>query len=121
MQSNTGSKITTQDSPSKPEKSALGSQQAKPTQKARSVRLPPSARFVLKTLEEHGELCFSDLLTQTNLPHRNLCSALKELRRNRLIRVRRCLGDARRRLYCYSVNHDSGVSSGKPSTLVDHA
>jgi transcription initiation factor IIE alpha subunit len=41
--------------------------------------LPPSARYVLHILEEHGELTRQDLLEETGLPERTLQDALERL------------------------------------------
>lgn len=74
-------------------------------QSQRAVRagLPPSAKLVLRVLEELGEACFEELLDETQLPRRTLYSALKELRRVGLVEVKPCLRDARRKFYCYSL------------------
>jgi len=73
------------------------------SQHAFPQRLPPSPKFVLKVLGEVGEARFSELLKETQLPRRTLYSALRELKERGLVEVRPCLGDARKRFYCYSL------------------
>jgi DNA-binding MarR family transcriptional regulator len=65
--------------------------------------LPPSVKFVLKVIEEHGQVQFAQLLVETRLPRRTVSAALAELRKAGLITVRPCFKDLRRKVYCYTL------------------
>jgi len=73
--------------------------------------LPPSAKLVLKILEEWGEAQFSQLLKETRLPQRTLSAALRELKRNGIIEVRPCLKDLRKKVYCYTLTKSTRANT----------
>ena len=61
--------------------------------------MPPSAKFVLKILEIHGELSMDELEELTGLPKRTIRYALSLLTKRGLVNKIYNLRDARRRLY----------------------
>ncbi|MEM0272393.1 MAG: MarR family transcriptional regulator [Thermoprotei archaeon] len=70
---------------------------------SRLEELPPSAKLVLKILEELGEAQFTTLLLETRLPRRTLLDALGKLKKMGVIEARPCLRDLRRKVYCYTL------------------
>jgi DNA-binding transcriptional ArsR family regulator len=68
-----------------------------PSSPRRSVEdLPPSAKFLLRVLEERGSATSSSLAAQTGLPLRTIQHALKILREHDLVEI---AIEARRRIY----------------------
>lgn len=70
--------------------------------------LPPSAKLVLKVLENKRIVKFSELQRETNLPTRTLRYAIRVLKERGIIKTLPCLEDARQRFYllvdeCYKL------------------
>lgn len=61
--------------------------------------LPPSAKLVATTLSYEGQLTQSQLAEQTRLAARTVRSALDTLEENGIVRSRRSVMDARKRVY----------------------
>ncbi|MEF8814290.1 MAG: helix-turn-helix domain-containing protein [Halovenus sp.] len=61
--------------------------------------LPPSAKLVATTLLYEGQLTQSQLAEQTRLAPRTVRSALDTLEENGIVRSRRSVMDARKRVY----------------------
>ncbi len=61
--------------------------------------LPPSAKLVATTLSYEGQLTQSQLAEQTRLAPRTVRSALDALEKNGIVRSRRSVVDARKRVY----------------------
>ena len=64
-----------------------------------TVRLPPSAKLVIKVLESGNLLTQKDIINKTYLPARTVRYALKRLREEDLIQERFYFQDARQSLY----------------------
>ncbi len=63
------------------------------------IKMPPSAKLVLKTLQYEGPLTRRDLIEKTMLPERTIRMALSILAQKGLIKRKSMLRDARRKLY----------------------
>jgi len=61
--------------------------------------LPPSAKLVVTTLSHEGQLTQSQLAEQTRLAPRTVRSALETLEQHGIVRSRRSVMDARKRVY----------------------
>lgn len=72
-----------------------------PDAAARSA-LPPSAKLVLKVLEDGGKLTQGSLSEETYMPRRTTRHALRELRRGGFVDKEVHVVDARKRLYSLS-------------------
>lgn len=68
---------------------------------ARSA-LPPSAKLVLKVLEDGGKRTQGSLSEETYMPRRTTRHALRELRRGGFVDKEVHVDDARKRLYSLS-------------------
>lgn len=81
------------------------------------VRLPPSAKLVLRVLESRRYATFYDIAVETGLPERTIKRALKRLRELGVVKalpcIMPCVRDARRRVYmlCYTTT-SQGLSTG---------
>lgn len=62
-------------------------------------KLPPSAKFVYKILESHGQLTQKDLIRETSLPSRTVRYALNRLKKEKFLIEHQYLTDARQSLY----------------------
>ncbi|MGC8515368.1 MAG: MarR family transcriptional regulator [Thermoplasmata archaeon] len=65
-------------------------------------RMPPSSRTVLAALSRTKISTLTAIVVETGLPTRTVQLALKNLTALRLVNVRICLNDTRRKFYCYS-------------------
>lgn len=63
------------------------------------LRMPPSAKLILKTLEYEGALSQKDLATRTMLPERTIRLALSHLIIQGYVKKKTSLRDARQRIY----------------------
>jgi NAD+ kinase len=63
------------------------------------LRMPPSAKLILKTLEYEGALSQKDLATRTMLPERTIRLSLSHLIGQGYIKKKTSLRDARQRIY----------------------
>ncbi|MCL5441203.1 MAG: MarR family transcriptional regulator [Candidatus Thermoplasmatota archaeon] len=65
-------------------------------------RMPPSSRTVLDALSRAKISTLNAIINETGLPSRTVQLALKNLIALKLVNVRICLNDTRRKFYCYS-------------------
>jgi NAD+ kinase len=63
------------------------------------LRMPPSAKLILKTLEYEGALSQKDLATRTMLPERTIRLSLSHLIGQGYVKKKTSLRDARQRIY----------------------
>ncbi|HXG06119.1 MAG TPA: NAD(+)/NADH kinase [Nitrososphaera sp.] len=63
------------------------------------LRMPPSAKLILKTLEYEGALSQKDLATRTMLPERTIRLSLSHLISQGYVKKKTSLRDARQRIY----------------------
>jgi len=63
------------------------------------LRMPPSAKLILKTLEYEGALSQKDLATRTMLPERTIRLSLSHLINQGYVKKKTSLRDARQRIY----------------------
>ncbi len=63
------------------------------------LRIPPSAKLIIKILEYEGPLTYRDLVKKTMLPERTIRHALGVLVSRRLVAKKPLLRDARQKLY----------------------
>jgi|ECHhosMinimDraft_1075155.scaffolds.fasta_scaffold00002_57 transcription initiation factor IIE alpha subunit len=68
------------------------------------VKLPPSAKLVLKVLTMLGQAEFEVLQAETMLPTRTLREAIRILRERDLVSVKPCIQDLRKKIYCIKLN-----------------
>ncbi|MCL4444948.1 MAG: MarR family transcriptional regulator [Candidatus Thermoplasmatota archaeon] len=64
--------------------------------------MPPSSRTVLDALSRAKISTLNAIINETGLPSRTVQLALKNLIALKLVNVRICLNDTRRKFYCYS-------------------
>jgi DNA-binding MarR family transcriptional regulator len=64
--------------------------------------MPPSSRTVLDALSRAKISTLNAIINETGLPSRTVQLALKNLIELKLVNVRICLNDTRRKFYCYS-------------------
>lgn len=71
-----------------------------------AMRLPPSARFVLKVLSEGEPMTIGEIAEETGLPLRTVKFALRRLRELGLVSAVPCVRDLRRKFYftCYKLS-----------------
>jgi NAD+ kinase len=80
--------------------SSAASLMAKKVQLAEDMlRMPPSAKLILKTLEYEGALSQKDLATRTMLPERTIRLSLSHLINQGYVKKKTSLRDARQRIY----------------------
>jgi DNA-binding MarR family transcriptional regulator len=65
--------------------------------------LPPSAKLVAKVLEHNDTLSQTELAEETMLPARTVRYALNRLEEQDVVASRFSFSDARKRLYCLTV------------------
>ena len=63
------------------------------------LKMPPSAKLILKTLEYEGALSQKDLATRTMLPERTIRLSLSHLIDGGYVKKKTSLRDARQRIY----------------------
>lgn len=63
------------------------------------LKMPPSAKLILKTLEYEGPLSQKDLATRTMLPERTIRLSLSHLIGGGYVKKKTSLRDARQRIY----------------------
>jgi NAD+ kinase len=63
------------------------------------LKMPPSAKLILKTLEYEGALSQKDLVTRTMLPERTIRLSLSHLISQGYVKKKTSLRDARQRIY----------------------
>ncbi len=63
------------------------------------LKIPPSAKLILKTLEYEGALSQKDLVTKTMLPERTIRLSLSHLINQGYVKRKTSLRDARQRIY----------------------
>jgi NAD+ kinase len=63
------------------------------------LKMPPSAKLILKTLEYEGSLSQKDLATRTMLPERTIRLSLSHLINQGYVKKKTSLRDARQRIY----------------------
>ena len=63
------------------------------------LRMPPSAKLILKTLEYEGALSQKDLAARTMLPERTIRLSLSNLLNQGYVKKKTSLRDARQRIY----------------------
>jgi NAD+ kinase len=63
------------------------------------LKMPPSAKLILKTLEYEGALSQKDLATKTMLPERTIRLSLSHLINQGYVKKKTSLRDARQRIY----------------------
>jgi len=74
------------------------------------LRIPPSAKLIIKILEYEGPLTYRELVRRTMMPDRTIRHALSVLISRRLVAKKPLLRDARQKLY-YLPAHLSSVDS----------
>jgi NAD+ kinase len=80
--------------------SSAASLMAKKVQLAEDMlKMPPSAKLILKTLEYEGALSQKDLATRTMLPERTIRLSLSHLINQGYVKKKTSLRDARQRIY----------------------
>jgi NAD+ kinase len=80
--------------------SSLAERTAKKIELAQELlKMPPSAKLVLKVLQQEGSLSYRDVVEKTLLPERTARLALSLLVEKGLVKRRAMLGDARRHVY----------------------
>jgi NAD+ kinase len=83
-----------------PGSSSAASLMAKKVQLAEDMlKMPPSAKLILKTLEYEGALSQKDLATRTMLPERTIRLSLSHLINQGYVKKKTSLRDARQRIY----------------------
>lgn len=70
-----------------------------PAVRERLYDLPPSAKLVARTLQDHAPLTPSEIADRSLLPGRTVRDALERLEAAELVEGRRNLEDARTRIY----------------------
>jgi NAD+ kinase len=63
------------------------------------LKMPPSAKLILKTLEYEGTLSQKDLAARTMLPERTVRLSLSHLLSQGYVKKKTSLRDARQRIY----------------------
>lgn len=74
------------------------------------LRIPPSAKLIIKILEYEGPLTYRDLVRRTMMPERTIRHALSVLISRRLVAKKPLLRDARQKIY-YLPTHISSSDS----------
>jgi len=80
------------------------------------LRIPPSAKLIIKILEYEGPLTYRDLVRRTMMPERTIRHALSVLISRRLVAKKPLLRDARQKLY-YLPSHLSSTDSRERQAL----
>jgi len=63
------------------------------------LRMPPSAKLILKTLEYEGAMTQKDLINKTMLPERTIRLSLSHLLNRGYVKKKISLRDARQKIY----------------------